>query len=92
MTAHLPSDLGRTLAALFAYRNKMFHWGLEWPLDERQRFVRRIRDEKWDTWFVMSTSGDHPWIIYMSRGFVDHCLDTIDRTIDGIGAYDRERP
>ena len=92
MTLNLPGDLRKTLSALFAYRNKMFHWGLEWPLDERERFVNRIRDERWVTWFSRAESGDHPWIIYMSRDFVDHCLDTIDRTIDGIGAYCRDKP
>ena len=91
MEAYLPDDLPTTLAALFAYRNKMFHCGLEWPRDERHRFHKRIQEEKWANWFSTAESGGHPWIFYMTRAFVDHCLDTIDATLDGIGAYCRTR-
>ncbi len=31
LAADLPTDLRKTLAALFGYRNKMFHLGFEWP-------------------------------------------------------------
>jgi hypothetical protein len=41
LRALLPSDLDRTLRALFAYRNKMFHCGFEWPKNERRRFDER---------------------------------------------------
>ncbi len=43
----LPADLQQTLAALFGYRNSMFHNGLEWPLEERQKFAKRLADEQW---------------------------------------------
>ena len=50
MADHMPDDLRPMLSALFEYRNKMFHLGLEWPLEERQRFDKRL--SKWPReWF-----------------------------------------
>ena len=69
-----------TLAALFAYRNKMFHNGFEWPMKERHKFSEEIQRRGWPPeWFKKSTSGDQPWIFYMSADFIQHCLDTIDQ-------------
>ena len=34
----------------------------------------------------MAASGGDPWIFYMSREFTDHCLATVHRVIEGIGA------
>jgi hypothetical protein len=87
----LPKDLDQTLAALFGYRNKMFHYGFEWPLPERHRFARRISDENWPRdWFQQATSGDEPWIYYLSQRFVDHCLTFIEQTLDGFSAFVRD--
>ena len=91
MEAHLPNDLHTTLSALFAYRNRMFHNGFEWPREECQQFSNRIHNENWSHWFSRAQSGDRPWIFYMTRIFVDHCFDTIDEILDGIGAYCRTR-
>jgi hypothetical protein len=50
LSQHLPQDLPAGLAALFAYRNKMFHHGLEWPMQQRLAFQRQI--EAWPAhWF-----------------------------------------
>lgn len=85
---HLPSDYEKTLTALFAYRNKMFHHGFEWPVEERTKFGDRISKEKWPAaWFKKSRTGEDPWIFYMSREFIQHCLKTIDDVLDGVGAY-----
>lgn len=84
----LPDDLEKTLSALFAYRNKMFHHGFEWPMKERKVFGERIQNEQWRSeWFEVSTTGDEPWIFYMNRSFIDHCLKTIDQVLDGVGKY-----
>lgn len=83
----LPDDYEKTLSALFVYRNKMFHHGFEWPVEERRKFHEGIRKNGWpSSWFRMSTSNDQPWIFYMSTAFVDHCLVTIDKVLDGVGA------
>ena len=88
LTEFLPGDYEKTLSALVAYRNKMFHNGFEWPMEERLRFDERIRSESWPAdWFEKSTSGDEPWIFYMSNAFIEHCLATIDRVLEGVGTY-----
>ena len=83
---HLPADLERTLSALFAYRNKMFHCGLEWPDKDLKMFDKLIDSEGWVDCFTRAESGGNPWIFYMSREFTNHCLETVDRIIEGIGA------
>lgn len=84
----LPEDLYETLQALFEYRNKMFHCGFEWELNERERFQQRIKDAKWpESWFSCSASGGTPWIFYMSNEFIEHCLEMIDKILEGIGKY-----
>lgn len=88
----LPDGYEKTLSALFAYRNKMFHNGFEWPMEERHKFSEQIRKRGWPRgWFKKSTSGDQPWIFYMSAEFIQHCLDTIDQVLDGVGAYLTQR-
>ena len=92
LSVYLPDACEKTLTALFAYRNKMFHHGFEWPEAERESFGNRIRSEKWpDNWFRTSRKGDDPWIFYMSRGFIQHCLVTIDGVLEGVGAYLKEK-
>lgn len=88
LSPYLPTDFAAMHAALTAYRNSMFHNGFEWPLDERKRFGELIAAEGWsDRWFKRSTSGDDPWIFYMSDEFIAHCLDMIDQVLEGVGRY-----
>lgn len=90
MADHMPDDLRPMLSALFEYRNKMFHLGLEWPLEERQRFDKRL--SKWPReWFSKATSGGTPWVFYMSPAFIVHCLDRTEDIIAGIGRFFKER-
>jgi len=96
LSSHLPNDLKPMLQALFEYRNKMFHCGFEWPVDERNRFAERIdrgiREEGWSSdWFERSTTGGTPWIFYLTNSFVDHCLNSIDRVIEGMGTFVEEQ-
>lgn len=85
---HLPGDLDVTLGALFAYRNMMFHHGIEWPKSERDGFAKRISEAAWPTeWFAGASSGGDPWMFYMTDVFIEHVLKTTDEIIEGIGAY-----
>ena len=34
-------------------------------------------------------SGNDPWLFYMTKGFVERCLDTIYEIIDGVGVHAR---
>lgn len=84
----LPDGYAETLSALFAYRNKMFHNGFEWPVEERHKFSEQMQKIGWPPeWFKKSTSGDQPWIFYMTAEFIQHCLDTVDEVLEGVGAY-----
>ena len=88
LSEYLPCGYVKVLSALFTYRNKMFHLGFEWPKDERMKFDRRVNSGEWPAeWFRKATSGDKPWIFYMSEDFIFHCLKTIDEVLDGVGAY-----
>jgi hypothetical protein len=85
---HWPGDLDSVLTALFAYRNKMFHHGLEWPAAERQAFAKRITDEGWDTkWFCSATSGGDPWVFYLTDEFITHAFETIERVLEGFSTF-----
>ena len=85
---YLPDDYAKTLSALFSYRNKMFHNGFEWPIEERQNFENLIQERAWpQKWFEKSTSDGDPWIFYMSDSFIKHCLKTIDQILEGVGKY-----
>ena len=90
LATHLPVDLRNTLAALFGYRNKVFHLGFEWPEAERATFERRIVAEGWpQDWFRQAMSDCKPWIFYLSDTFVQNCLNTIDEVFAGLGAFVR---
>ena len=86
LVARMPADLRAVLGALFAYRNKMFHHGFEWPMDERIKFQARLGE--WPVgWFKNATSGGQPWILYLSPVFVDHCLQTSENVLEGMGQH-----
>ena len=88
----LPKDYRKTLAALFLYRNKMFHCGLEWPEKERKNFRVMIQKNHWpEEWFYETTKNEKPWLFSMGAEFIQHCLQTIDGVLDGVGAYVRSR-
>jgi hypothetical protein len=92
LSPYLPNDLKFTLQALFEYRNKMFHYGFEWPIGERQRFATRIDTSGWPIdWFAKATMGGDPWIFYLTDTFTSHCMDAIGSIIEGIGAFAREK-
>lgn len=91
LTRRLPADLEQVLSLLLAYRNKMFHLGFEWPVDERERFEQRIAQNGWPiNWILKATTAEKPWIFYLSEDFINHCLSTIDKVLDGISAFIRD--
>lgn len=90
LAGDLPPDLKPTLMALFAYRNKMFHNGFEWPDSDRTAFAERISEEGWPVeWFSQATSDGRPWVFYVTDAFVVHCLVTVEQILDGLGAFVR---
>jgi len=86
LTAYLPTDFFVTLAAVFAYRNKMVHNGLEWTPRERKRFAQTIQESTWSAeWFVRASISGKPWIFYMSDEFIGHCINTAEALLDACG-------
>jgi hypothetical protein len=91
LLTRLPSELAPTLSALFAYRNNMFHHGFEWPVEERQRFAKRVADGHWPAdWFLLATTDNEPWIFCLTDKFIEHCLTTIHQTLDATGLFVRD--
>lgn len=87
----LPSGVPQMLAALFQYRNHVFHNGYEWPPEARDRFERLMAENGWPReWFTRATSGDKLWVLYLSDAFVAHVMAMLPRVIEGIGAYARK--
>lgn len=79
-----PIDLNKILSALYGYRNKMFHYGFEWPESEREKFS----NQKWDkTWFSTAKRNGKPWIFYMSKLFIELVLDTTENSLDMLGNH-----
>jgi hypothetical protein len=88
----LPPDLRRTLGAVFTYRNKMFHLGFEWPMDDREKFRAQILSEKWpDNWFAWATSDSKPWICYMTDALISECISQIGEVLHAMGQFAVEK-
>jgi hypothetical protein len=87
----LPDGLQSLLEALFYYRNKMFHYGFEWPRSECLKFSKRIAEKKWDDWFERAEHAGEPWIFYMSDDFIKLCLGMTDKVLDALGRYCKDR-
>ena len=91
LSIHLPPDYAKTLAALFHYRNMMFHNGFEWFGEEGTEFRQCVQDSGWpEKWFKELEGFGDTRFFYMTPEFVQHCLDTIDQLIEGVGAYVKE--
>lgn len=89
---YMPGDLEATLAALFAYRNKMLHFGFEWPSKELEHFEEQLESSRWPgDWFSKATSDDRPWMFYMSPEFIDHCLESVEKVVEGIEEFNAKR-
>ncbi len=85
---YMPADLEPTLSALFEYRNKMFHGGFEWSSEELKKFGDQLSENRWPIgWFSWATSGDEPWMYYMTSDFIDHSLEMAAGVISGIGEF-----
>lgn len=79
-----PEDMDKTLTALFAYRNSMFHNGYEWPIKEKEDFIKKANKEKWESnneeWFECGSADSG--IIPMSDSFIEESMDFARTIID----------
>ena len=66
----------------------MLHVGVEWPPKERENFANTIKDAEWPVdWFSIATSGDQPWMFYMSKIFIEHCIESVQLISRGIEEF-----
>ena len=84
---YMPSDFDRVADALFLYRNKVLHCGLEWPPDDRNAFNGRLKEWPVD-WFSMVTSNGVPVMFLMTPTFVRRCFVLADQIIGGLIAFE----
>ncbi len=87
LKSQIPQHLLSMLPALYRYRNKMFHFGFEWPEHECKSFAKEIAKEGWQLWFSSATRDDVPFIFYMTEPFVQACLAAVYELLTGFGAY-----
>jgi len=88
LSPYLPSDIEIVMKVLFSYRNKMFHRGFEWPLEERLHFWSRIKKENWpSTYLEAATINGQPWVVYLSKEFIWHCIEIIEKVIVSLGNF-----
>jgi hypothetical protein len=91
LTPHLPGDLLPILKAVFRYRNKMFHFGFEWPSRECANFAKDMAAEGWGAWFSSATRDRVPFIFYMTDELINLSFDLVHRLLEGFGAYCRTK-
>jgi len=91
LTPYFPRDLFAVLKALFQYRNKMFHFGFEWPPKECMKFATCMSDEGWNAWFSSATRDKVPFIFYMTDQLIGRCFDLVHELLEGFGAYCRTK-
>ena len=88
LQSYLPSDFPCIVDAIFSYRNKIFHNGLEWPESERINFQKKIDNSNWPVnWFSKAQSDDTPWFFYMTDTFQSLCMKTLNDIIMGAGKF-----
>ncbi|AEJ19901.1 hypothetical protein [Gracilinema caldarium] len=84
----LPSDYSEIIDALIAYRNMMFHNGLEWQNEDIEKFEQRLKSSKWsEDWFICTKRDEKPWIYYMTDKLIDRSLKFINEIEIAAGAY-----
>ena len=84
---YMPNDFERVVEALFLYRNKVLHCGLEWPPDDRNAFNGRLKEWPVD-WFSMVTLNGVPVMFLMTPTFVRRCFVLADQIIGGLIAFE----
>lgn len=87
LTGHLPRGLRETLEPLFRYRNKMFHFGFEWPPKECEAFRTEIAKNGWGGLFSSATRSDVPFIFYMTDDLINRAFDLVHELLDAFGTY-----
>ena len=68
------------------------HFGFEWPTKELEHFEKQVETSGWPgDWFSVATSDERPWMFYMSPEFIDHCLELVEKVVEGIEEVNAKR-
>ncbi len=74
-----------TMALLFFFRNRSFHFAYEWPPDKINEFKKIVTERVWSDSVRWAKNGDTPWIAYLT----DECLTRVLKTtIDIVREFD----
>ncbi len=85
-----PEKLPEIIGPLFYFRNKVFHNGYEWPIEQRTAFVKAIRERKWDDYFDRSTSGGEPKMFYPKKSFLNESISMAEEMVVHINKLNDE--
>ncbi|RUW90243.1 hypothetical protein [Mesorhizobium sp. M7A.F.Ca.US.010.02.1.1] len=88
----LASDTADWIDAMLTYRNKMFHGGFEWSLEQRTRFARQIEARHWEHFFSAATTDEEPWIFYVRKEVIAEMPSRIEAILDSWGAFVKGLP
>jgi hypothetical protein len=89
---YLSADFMAWFKAMFNYRNYMFDGGFEWSVGNRQKFAKMIEREGWQRFFNCSTSGEMPWIYYLTDETINDMPDRVGKMLDELGQFAKNLP
>ena len=92
LNAHIDSETWKWLDAMLQYRNYMFHGGLEWSEENREKFQTLIETQGWEKYFDKSTTNDAPWIFYIRADAIDDIPNKLEAVLDGLAAFAKSLP
>ncbi|MER9880993.1 hypothetical protein [Mesorhizobium sp. M0118] len=80
------------IAAMLSYRNRVFHGGFEWSIDQREQFETLIAERNWDRFFQSARTNDNPWIFYIRDEIIDDMPRRMASILDSLGRFAKNLP
>lgn len=92
LSPYLHDDVMDWIVAMLTYRNRMFHGGFEWSLEQRDQFERLIDARKWDKYFQSARTNDRPWIFYLRDDVIEEMPKRMESILDSFGVFAKHLP
>lgn len=92
LSPYLQEDITDWIAAMLTYRNRMFHGGFEWSLEQRDQFEKLIVEKAWDKYFQSARTGDKPWIFYLRDEIIDDMPNRMASILNSFGVFAKNLP
>lgn len=80
------------IAAMLAYRNRLFHGGFEWSLEHREQFEALVAARAWDQFFQSARTNGKPWIFYLRDEIIDDMPRRMEGVLDSLGRFAKNLP